>query len=75
MILARRVPCAMLFLRTPGGLSHHPDETVLVEDVETALTAALEFLTRLRDDKAMLDQLVLNARSYAQSRLSEAAHA
>ena len=29
MIVARRVPAAMLFLRSPGGLSHHPDEAVL----------------------------------------------
>jgi allantoate deiminase len=68
MILARRVPAAMLFLRTPGGLSHHPDETVLPEDVEAALAAGLEFLTRLRDDRAMLDQLVTNARAYAEAR-------
>ena len=70
MILARRVPSAMLFLRSPGGVSHHPDETVLVEDVEAALKVGVEFLARLRDDRAMLDQLVLNARTYA-----EAAHA
>ncbi|HEY5054514.1 MAG TPA: allantoate amidohydrolase [Acidobacteriaceae bacterium] len=67
MVLARRVPSAMLFLRTPGGVSHHPDEAVLAEDVEAALAAGLEFLTRLRDDRAMLDQLVLNARAYAEA--------
>ncbi len=27
----------MLFLRSPGGISHHPDETVLEEDVAAAL--------------------------------------
>jgi allantoate deiminase len=47
MIVARRLPSAMLFLRTPGGLSHHPEETVLVEDVESALGTGLEFLRRL----------------------------
>ena len=26
MIMAGRMPTAMLFLRSPGGLSHHPDE-------------------------------------------------
>ena len=31
MILAGRMPAAMLFLRSPGGISHHPDETVLEE--------------------------------------------
>jgi allantoate deiminase len=51
MILAPIVPSAMLFLRSPGGLSHHPDETVLPQDVEAALTTAMEFLARLRDDR------------------------
>jgi allantoate deiminase len=51
MILAPIVPSAMLFLRSPGGLSHHPDETVLPQDVEAALTTAMEFLAQLRDDR------------------------
>ncbi len=29
MILAPTIPSTMLFLRSPGGLSHHPDESVL----------------------------------------------
>ncbi len=37
MVMAARVPTAMLFLRSPGGISHHPDETVREEDVEAAL--------------------------------------
>ena len=41
----------VLFLRSPGGLSHHPDETVLPRDVEAALTTAMEFLAQLRDDR------------------------
>jgi len=52
MIVAQRLPCAMLFLRTPGGLSHHPDEAVRPQDVEAALATAMEFLALLRDDKA-----------------------
>ena len=28
MVLAPRMPVAMLFLRSPGGISHHPDEAV-----------------------------------------------
>jgi len=52
MIVAQRLPCAMLFLRTPGGLSHHPDEAVRPQDVEAALATAMEFLILLRDDKA-----------------------
>ena len=44
MIIARRLPASMLFLRTPGGVSHNPDETVLPEDVEAALTVGARFL-------------------------------
>jgi allantoate deiminase len=51
MILAPSIPSAMLFLRSPRGLSHHPDETVLPQDVEAALATAMEFLARLRDDR------------------------
>lgn len=54
MILAPVIPSAMLFLRSPGGLSHHPDETVLPQDVEAALATAMEFLTQLRDDRTTL---------------------
>jgi allantoate deiminase len=43
MILARKVPSAMLFLRSPGGISHHPDESVLGEDVAAALTVGERF--------------------------------
>jgi len=50
MIVAQRLPAAMLFLRSPGGISHHPDETVLPNDVEAALNTAIEFLSLLRDD-------------------------
>ena len=37
----------MLFLRSPGGISHHPSEAVLEEDVEAALRVGREFLLRL----------------------------
>ena len=47
MIMASRMPAAMLFLRSPGGLSHHPDETVRDEDVEAALLVGERFLQRL----------------------------
>jgi allantoate deiminase len=56
MIVAQRLPSAMLFLRSPGGLSHHPDESVLPQDVEAALVTAMEFLTLLRDDRANLKE-------------------
>jgi allantoate deiminase len=47
MVMAARVPTAMLFLRSPGGISHHPTETVLESDVEASLNVGREFLQRL----------------------------
>jgi allantoate deiminase len=47
MILAPCVPAAMLFLRSPGGISHHPDEAVLVDDVAAALSAGNAFIETL----------------------------
>lgn len=46
MIMAARVPTAMLFLRSPGGMSHHAAETVLEEDVEASLYVGRAFLQR-----------------------------
>jgi len=50
-IVAERVPISMLFLRSPGGLSHHPDESVLPEDVEAALATSLAFIELLKVDR------------------------
>ena len=47
MILAPHVPTAMLFVRSPGGLSHHPDESVREEDVEAALATLLNLILHL----------------------------
>ena len=47
MILAPHVPTAMLFVRSPGGLSHHPDENVREQDVEAALATVLNLLLHL----------------------------
>lgn len=47
MIMAQLCPQAMLFLRSPEGLSHHPDESVWPQDVEAAVKVGLEFLRRL----------------------------
>jgi allantoate deiminase len=41
------MPAAMLFLRTPGGISHHPDESVLEEDVAAGLAVGRRFLEDL----------------------------
>jgi allantoate deiminase len=50
MMVAPHVPSAMLFVRTPGGVSHHPEEAVRVEDVEAALEVTMEFLRRVQPD-------------------------
>jgi len=47
MILAEKVPSAMIFLRTPGGISHDPTESVAQEDVEKAIECGLHLLDRL----------------------------
>ena len=48
MVMARKVPASMLFLRSPGGISHHPEESVLPEDVTAALAVGMKFLERWR---------------------------
>jgi allantoate deiminase len=47
MVMASSMPTAMLFLRSPGGISHHPSETVLEQDVEASLLVGREFLLRV----------------------------
>ena len=47
MIVAPFVPSAMLFLRSPGGVSHSREESVLSDDVEAALEVGLHFLRDL----------------------------
>ncbi|WP_216324413.1 allantoate amidohydrolase [Deinococcus aestuarii] len=49
MLVGQVWPAAMLFLRSPGGLSHHPDESVLEEDVEAALRTSARFLRLLAE--------------------------
>ncbi len=47
MILAERVPAAMIFLRTPGGISHDPGESVELEVVAKAIECGLLLLDQL----------------------------
>ena len=47
MILAEKVPAAIIFLRTPGGISHDPAESVAGEDVEKAIQCGLHLLDQL----------------------------
>ncbi|THF86332.1 allantoate amidohydrolase [Deinococcus sp. KSM4-11] len=47
MVMGTVMPAAMLFVRSPNALSHHPDEMVNPEDVEAALRILLRFVERL----------------------------
>jgi allantoate deiminase len=47
MIVASRMPAAMLFVRSPGGISHHPAERVEIDDVALAIEAGLCALEEL----------------------------
>jgi allantoate deiminase len=47
MITAEQIPSAMVFLRTPGGVSHDPTESVLADDVALAIEAGLYLLDQL----------------------------
>jgi allantoate deiminase len=47
--MATVAPMAMLFLRSPGGVSHHPDESVRPEDVVVALDVMIRYLELLAD--------------------------
>ena len=44
MILAPHIPSAMLFLRSPGGVSHHPAESVKPKDADLALKIGYRFI-------------------------------
>ena len=47
MILAERIPSAMVFLRTPGGISHDPAESVRTDDVAKAIECGMHLLEQL----------------------------
>jgi allantoate deiminase len=46
-VVARRAPAGMLFVATPGGVSHSPDEDCRTEDVALAALVATDALRRL----------------------------
>ncbi len=48
-VMAAVAPMAMLFLRSPGGVSHHPDERVWPGDVAVALDVMLRYLDLMAD--------------------------
>jgi len=48
-VMAAIAPMAMLFLRSPGGVSHNPLESVLLDDVTVALEVIMRFLELLAE--------------------------
>jgi allantoate deiminase len=57
MILAEKVPAAMIFLRTPGGISHDPAESVLIEDVAKAIDCGVHLLAQLASSQETLGRI------------------
>lgn len=47
VIMSQRFPVAMLFVRHPGAVSHHPDERVDLEDVATGIDTLTRFILRV----------------------------
>ncbi len=47
MILAEKAPAAMIFVRSPDGISHDPAESVNIEDVAKALECGLQLLDQI----------------------------
>jgi allantoate deiminase len=45
--MARLCPAAMLFVRCKDGISHHPAESITVEDADVAARVLLEAISRL----------------------------
>ena len=54
MILSEKVPAAMIFLRSPGGISHDPAESVGTDDVGKALECGLHLLDQLAVSREFL---------------------
>jgi allantoate deiminase len=54
MIMAAKVPTAMIFLRSPEGISHDPAETVDVADVAKAIDCGLHLLDQLASSSDFL---------------------
>ncbi len=48
-VMAAVTPMAMLFIRSPGGVSHSPEESVLAGDVVAALDVLVRYLTLLAE--------------------------
>jgi allantoate deiminase len=58
MVVAEKIPTAVIFLRTPGGVSHHPSESVSVEDVAKAMECGMLLLTQLANSAEFQKRMV-----------------
>src|SRR5262249_7142280 len=47
--MAAVAPVAMLFVRSKGGISHHPDEFTSIEDIGVAIAVLDDVLQTLRE--------------------------
>jgi allantoate deiminase len=54
MILAEKIPAAMIFLRSPGGISHDPSESVELNDVACALACGRHLMLQLASSQEFL---------------------
>jgi len=57
MIVAEKTPAAMIFLRSPGGISHDPAESVEVEDVAKAFECGLHLLDQLASSREFPERM------------------
>ena len=57
MILAEKVPAAMIFVRTPGGVSHDPAESVDLSDIAKAIQCGLHLLDRLAHSSRLQERM------------------
>jgi allantoate deiminase len=48
-IMAKITPAAMLFIRCKNGISHHPDESVKIGDVQIAFDVINGFIQSLAE--------------------------
>lgn len=56
MIMAQKIPAAMIFLRSPGGISHDPAESVRLEDVDKAISCGVHLLNHLASSAEFLSR-------------------
>jgi allantoate deiminase len=57
MILAEQVPAGMIFLRTPGGVSHDPSESVHAGDIGKAIECGMQLLEQLAGSHEFLTRM------------------